>query len=67
MTQDEFNRLPALMGRKVFQAATGLSNRDIRGLRAAGKIQVFPRPWRGGNARVLFFKRDIVENGWFGK
>ena len=72
MTQQEFDRLPALIPRKVFLLATGLPECDVYAMIRAGQLKVFRRPWRGSarhrrlrRTAALYYKSEAGRLGGF--
>jgi hypothetical protein len=64
MTTQEFERLPALLPRKVFMAITGLNKGDLYAMIRSGELAVFHRPWRKGRRRhgtALYYKATARE------
>ena len=62
VTQEKFDRLPALLTRAQFQWVTGLSNQDLDAMRESGEIGKHKR--RGGKYHK-YFKTDAARIGNF--
>ena len=57
-TQEEFEHLPALVSRSVFQEWTGLGDRALRQLVEEQKIEVYRRSEK---SYARYYKREIGE------
>lgn len=57
VTQEEFEKLPALVPLRVFMRFSGLSRHVIEALRRAGELQAWRPP---GHRKAKYHKNDLA-------